>query len=161
MYSGFLTLFFQGGNTNRGNIVNKFFLHPKITSRILRIPKRLLKFIWRLLVNLNQTHHVPDSSEYQRVGRKALEVYKRAYGDYKIMTAQIHSTLVHGHSFIDAAKELGLTPGELTEASLEYGHQDKKRIQKRNARMDSFLHESEDMMHGLYISNISLSIGKS
>ena len=51
----------RGGNTDRGETATRFFTdNPEETSKIIGVPKRLLKLHWKLLVAINQTHSIPN-----------------------------------------------------------------------------------------------------
>ena len=103
--TSFLDLYLQGGNSNRGESANRFFRGAETAARILGLPVRLLKLLWRLLRMLNRITRHAKPEVYRKLAKRAHKLYSR-HIHHKTMSATVHQVLVHGHEYIRSASKI-------------------------------------------------------
>ena len=64
-------MFQYGGNSNKGNTANLFFMNARLVASILKIHYLLVVLTWKLLVALNATHTFADIDLYKHRAAKA------------------------------------------------------------------------------------------
>lgn len=120
-----------------------------VTARILDLPRRLISLVWKLLVAVNQTHSFPDIAAYKRRAAKVHRLYLKHLGSYKQMSATLHVLCVHGHLYLEWARDVvGVPYGALSESAIECHNKTTKQMKRNHARGDSLLHNCQDIMHG-------------
>ena len=76
-------------------------------------------------------------------------LYVKHLGPYKTMSATLHALYVHGHEYLEWAQNVvGVPLGALSESAIECHNKVVKALRRMHARMDSIIHQSEDILHG-------------
>ena len=125
----------KGGNSNTGNIANRFFRNSKVTSKILDLPIGFIDAVWLMLRQLSSCTKMIDVTAYKVLARQVFDLYMEDYAEYKQMTANLHLLVSHIPDWVDyIQKTFGFAPGRLTEGTLERGHGRIKLIMTRFSR---------------------------
>ncbi len=70
-------------------------------------------------------------------------------GEYGNMSPTVHCFIVHGHLFLEWARNLDIPLGRFSEYALEYRNKDRRKARLKFSRKNSRLNNVKDMYHYL------------
>ena len=146
----FVSIVKQGkGNSNTGNIAQRFFENPNVTSEITDLSESLISRMATLLniINSVSTCHSPE--EYREASKVLFDQIVEEIGEYGNMSPTVHRYLVHGHVFLDWAKQLKIPLGRFSESAVEYRNKDRRKARLKFSRKNTRLNNIKDMYHYL------------
>jgi hypothetical protein len=124
-----------------------------VSAKILGVSPTLLYRLGTCLYMVNRTEFV-NVFVYQQFAKAAFASVIGELGNYGSITANTHSLLVHGASYIKwAQEEVGVPLGWLTEGALEFGNKFNLQFRKQFAFRGSITDETKQ----IFIRRLELS----
>ena len=139
----------KGGNSNTGNVAQRFFEEAEKTSKILKVPVELITSTKYLIDAISSTTSFPDITNFEIKAKQVWKLYYSELGDHRNMSPTFHRLVSHGPVFLRAARRAGVPLGSFSEAAVEHKNSDNKKVRLNFARKMSWEKESTDCMNWL------------
>ena len=137
------------GTSNNGNSATRLFENPEISARIFRIRVDIVKGFSKQLGKINSVTTLHDPEEYKESSRKLFEDIVTDFGHVANMPPTVHRFIVHGHIFLQWAKEVNIPLGQFSESALEMRNKDRRKARLCFSRKTSRQDNISDTYHWL------------
>ena len=99
-------------------------------------------------INSVSTCHDPET--YRIEAKSLFDDIVRQLGKYgKLSPIYIYRSIVHGHVYLEWAKQLDIPLGRFSESAIEYRNKDRRKARLKFDRKNSRLNNIKDMYHYL------------
>ena len=125
------------------------FNEYRVSSEILGISEEIIVRIATQLNKINSVNTCHDPEVYRRDSQVLFDQIVEELGEYGNMSPTVHRFLVHGHLFLEWARDLDIPLGRFSESALEYRNKDRRKARLKFSRKNSRLNNIKDMFHYL------------
>ena len=137
------------GTSTNGNAASRLFENCEISAEILDIDKNIIQSFSKQLNKINSVTTCYDPDTYKEDSKELFEKIVQQLGHVGNMSPTVHRVLVHGHEFLQWAKEIGIPLGRFSESAIEYRNKDRRKARLKFSRKNSRENNTTDMYHYL------------